>query len=47
MRQAISRLSPDVAAAVKHGRFVNGYHHWLAAGQAEGRIGGFKTCRLE
>ena len=31
----------DVAAAIDKGTFISGYHHYLAAGKAEGRIGGF------
>lgn len=31
------RLYPDVAAEVRRGTFTSGYHHYLAAGRAEGR----------
>jgi len=31
------RLYPDVAAEVRRGTFASGYHHYLAAGRAEGR----------
>ena len=31
------RLYPDVAAEVQRGTFTNGYHHYRAAGHAEGR----------
>jgi hypothetical protein len=31
------RLYPDVAAEVQRGTFTSGYHHYLAAGRAEGR----------
>ena len=31
------RLYPDVAAEVRRGTFVSGYHHYLAAGRTEGR----------
>ncbi|MEA3133504.1 MAG: hypothetical protein QOG17_1350 [Gammaproteobacteria bacterium] len=34
------RLYPDVAAEVQRGTFANGYHHYLAAGHAEGRQSG-------
>ncbi|MBR0742228.1 hypothetical protein JQ581_35350 [Bradyrhizobium liaoningense] len=34
------RLYPDVAAEVRRGTFVSGYHHYLAAGRAEGRQNG-------
>jgi hypothetical protein len=35
------RIHPDIAAAVSNGTFVNGYHHYLAAGKFERREGGF------
>ncbi|SFI02032.1 hypothetical protein [Bradyrhizobium sp. cf659] len=34
------RLYPDVAAEVRRGTFVSGYHHYLAAGRTEGRQSG-------
>ncbi|WP_027548799.1 hypothetical protein [Bradyrhizobium sp. WSM2254] len=34
------RLYPDVAAEVRRGTFVSGYHHYLAAGRTEGRQNG-------
>jgi hypothetical protein len=34
------KANPDVENAVKTGMFVSGYHHYLAAGQREGRKGG-------
>ncbi|RTE94747.1 hypothetical protein [Bradyrhizobium sp. LVM 105] len=34
------RLYPDVAAEVRRGTFTSGYHHYLAAGRAEGRQNG-------
>ena len=36
-------INPDVAAGVSRGTFVTGYHHYLAAGRVEGRVGGFPT----
>ena len=40
------RMYPDVAAEVKRGTFQSGYHHYLAAGRAEGREDG-NPKRLE
>ena len=34
------RLYPDVAAEVRKGTFISGYHHYLAAGRTEGRQDG-------
>ena len=34
------KIYPDVAAEVQRGTFLNGYHHYLTAGRAEGRKDG-------
>jgi hypothetical protein len=34
---AYLKANPDVAAVVARGTFINGYHHYLAAGRHEGR----------
>ena len=36
-------INPDVSVEVSRGTFVSGYHHYLAAGRVEGRLGGFPT----
>ena len=39
-RRIYLKIHPDVAAEVRRGTFLSGYHHYLAAGRAEGREGG-------
>ncbi len=39
--RAYLAANPDVAAAVRDGFFASGYDHYQAAGQREGRGGGF------
>ena len=34
------KIYPDVAAEVQRGTFLNGYHHYLTAGRAQGRKDG-------
>lgn len=36
--------NPDVAAAVRKGAVSSGYAHYVAFGQAEGRVGGFEPA---
>lgn len=35
------QANPNVGYAISIGNFLNGYHHYIVAGTAEGRIGGF------
>ena len=41
------QVHPDVAIEIARGTFVSGYHHYLAAGRGEGRLGGFQPVELE
>jgi uncharacterized protein YcfL len=47
VESAYLRANPDLAARVRAGTLVSGYHHWLAEGRAEGRPLVVPACQVD